>query len=77
MTPWITTGIFSGMTKPSQPPKTTLEDAQSTTLPRRPGEPPTARGCAATRAVNGRTLGVVADSEDAYDDRVSPMDEMP
>lgn len=66
------------MTKPRQPPEIAPEDAPSTTLPRRPGEQPTARGVpprrersTVARWVSWRT------PEDAYDDRVMPMDEMP
>lgn len=71
-------GIFTSMSDPRQTPETTPQDAQSTTLPPRPGEQPTARGVPARRErstvarwVSWRT------PEDAYDDRVIPMEEMP
>lgn len=71
-------GIFTGMTNQSQPPETAPEDAQSTALPRRPGEQPTARGVPARRErstvarwVSWRTL------DDVYEDRPRPMSEMP
>lgn len=78
MTPWITTGIFSGMTKQSQAPVTAPEDAHSTALPRRPGEPPTARGVPARRerSTVGRWVSWRV-YEDVYEDRPRPMSEMP
>ncbi len=71
-------GIFTGMPEPRQTPEITPEDAQSTALSSRPGEPPTARGVPARRErstiarwVSWRTL------DDVYDQRPQPMSDMP
>ncbi|MBX3139831.1 MAG: hypothetical protein KF875_03695 [Trueperaceae bacterium] len=66
------------MAEPRQTPETALEDAKSTALPSRPGEPPTASGMPVRheRAAVARWASWRA-YEDVYEDRPRPMSEMP